>query len=259
MFMPTSDLPAMRGTDTAANVRSHFPIKLSGLCFETTRKKIIDSLSVSFADVPCTAIIGHNGAGKSVLLRLLHGLLSPSSGAITWGEQRARSKITAPYAWQAMVFQKPLLLNRSVGANLRFVLKRQAYRGAELEIALQNYLALADLEQAVNRPARVLSGGEAQRLAIVRALAMGPHLLFLDEPTASLDPAAKSSVEQLLKKIMDEGVRLILVTQDVGQAERLANDIVVMHEGRVVESGPALKVLNTPQSAEANAFLKHQI
>ena len=258
MFMPTSNV-SVDCDVRQAGVEDHFPIKLDRLCFATSKKDIIKSISVSFSDVPCTSIIGHNGAGKSVLLRLLHGLLQPTSGTIAWGDARSAADSRELRRWQAMVFQKPLLLNRSVAANLHFVLKRRGLRREDRRVAVEKYLALAELESAADRPAKVLSGGEAQRLAIVRALAMEPELLFLDEPTASLDPSAKSSVERLLHNIMSQGVRMILVTQDIGQASRLANDVVVMHQGRVVEHGPAEQVLNNPRSVEANAFLAHQI
>ncbi|MGR8948237.1 MAG: ATP-binding cassette domain-containing protein [Gammaproteobacteria bacterium] len=256
--MPPKDL-LIPGTGEDIEVaQTLFPICVERLSFETRDKAIIKSISVDFADVACTAVLGHNGAGKSVLMRMLHGLVKPTGGSIRWGaaKHKANNRIRAS---QAMVFQKPVLLRRSVAANLRFVLKRQSFKGSALEAALTEYLALADLAEAANRPASVLSGGEAQRLAIVRALATNPLVLFLDEPTASLDPRAKASVEKLLRQIMNSGVRLVLVTQDIGQAERLASEIVVLHEGRVVETGPVDDVLHRPQSKEANAFLHHEI
>ncbi len=246
---------AQQGAQTADSL---FPIQLKELCFEKNDQQIIRSISVDFTDVPCTAVLGHNGAGKSVLLRMLHGLVKPASGTIGWGTASGSSNKRTRTA-QAMVFQRPILLRRSVAANLRYVLKREGHKGAALEGALANYLSLADLTAAANRPARVLSGGEAQRLAIVRALATKPLVLFLDEPTASLDPSAKASVENLLQQIMESGVRLILVTQDIGQAERLASHIIMLHEGRVVETGTAIDVLNAPKSIEAQAFLQHKI
>ena len=258
MFMPTSELSVDSGAQTA-DLGKHFPITLERVCFAAPEKEVIKSISLSFADVPCTAVIGHNGAGKSVLLRLMHGLLKPTSGIIRWGSHARDEETLGTAGKQAMVFQKPLLLNRSVAANLSFVLKRQGLKGEQCRLAVEEYLALADMRQAANRPAKVLSGGEAQRLAIVRALAMKPQLLFLDEPTASLDPGAKAGVERLLKNIMDKGVRLVLVTQDIGQAGRLANRIVVMHQGRVVEHGQAEQVLEKPGTPEASAFLSHQI
>ena len=235
-----------------------FPIQLKELCFEKNDKQIIRSISVDFTDVPCTAVLGHNGAGKSVLLRMLHGLIKQSSGTISWGMASSSNTNRTRHS-QAMVFQRPVLLRRSVAANLRYVLKREGHKGTALETLVAKYLSLAELTAAANRPARVLSGGEAQRLAIVRALATNPLVLFLDEPTASLDPSAKASVENLLQQITDSGVRLILVTQDIGQAERLASHIIMLHEGRVVESGKAIEVLNGPKSIEGQAFLQHKI
>ena len=250
---------ALKAADeTVQPVNALFPIHVEDLYFENNGQAIIQSISVDFADVPCTAVLGHNGAGKSVLLRLLHGLVEPARGRIRWGGA-GTGRNHRIRASQAMVFQHPVLLRRSVAANLRYVLRREGNKGAELESALAKYLSLADLTAAANRPARVLSGGEAQRLAIVRALATNPLVLFLDEPTASLDPSAKASIENLLQQIMRSGVRLILVTQDIGQAERLASQIIILHEGRVVETGAAVNVINEPKSAEARAFLQHKI
>ena len=196
MLMSLEDTP----DKVVENVHSHesplFPLIIEKLLFERDGKRIIDHLSLRLEDLPCTAIIGANGAGKSVLLRLLHGLLLPTAGAITWGSANA----TDQRADQAMVFQKPVLLKRSVAANLRYVLKRQGLRGNALGQETAKFINLASLTEAANRSAHVLSGGEAQRLAIVRALATQPGILLLDEPTASLDPNARAAIEGLLKK-----------------------------------------------------------
>ena len=232
-----------------------FPLCVDGLVFERDGKRIISNLSVRLEDVRCTAIIGANGAGKSVLLRLLHGLLTPTAGTISWGNKGFADQ----HEHQAMVFQKPVLLKRSVAANLQFVLKRQGLSGEALNGAVLDYLDLANLREAANRAAHVLSGGEAQRLAIARALATQPGVLLLDEPTASLDPNARASIEELLKQVMANGVRVIIVTQDIGQAARLANKVIVMHEGEIAEHGPVNDVLDNPKSVQARDFLNHNI
>ncbi|MEM7469090.1 MAG: ATP-binding cassette domain-containing protein [Pseudomonadota bacterium] len=252
-----------RASDIASDLSNSavdvLPISIENLRYNAGGAAIIKSTSMTFADVPCTAVVGHNGAGKSVLLRLMHGLLTPTQGEIYWGAERQRYKSDAMRDWQAMVFQKPVLLRRSVAANLRFVLKRQGLSRGAVQNALQQYLEIANLKEAAHRPASVLSGGEAQRLAIARALATKPEILFLDEPTASLDPTAKASVEALLQRVMQHGVRLILVTQDIGQAARLATNVVVMDNGEIAETGSATQILSKPRSPAARAFLNHEI
>ena len=154
-----------------------------------------------------------------------------------------------------MVFQRPVMMRRSVLANLRFVL---AVRGipkfARSELA-QQALEKAKLESLANRPARVLSGGEQQRLAIAKALICSPSLLLLDEPSASLDPASTLAIEEMINTAHSEGVGVIMITHDAGQARRLADRVVFMHHGRVVETGTTSEVLDRPQSHAAQAWL----
>jgi tungstate transport system ATP-binding protein len=196
--------------------------------------------------------MGPNGAGKSLLLRLLHGLNRPSAGAVL---SHGRPLDAAARARQAMVFQRPVLLRRSVAGNVDFALGARAgwfRRDAARRDALLAHVGLAHL---AGRPARLLSGGEQQRLALARALACGPELLLLDEPTASLDPAATLAVERIVAEANAAGTTVVLVTHDPGQARRLADEVVVLHRGRVAEQGPAARLLSAPRSAPARAYL----
>ncbi len=199
-----------------------------------------------------TLILGPNGAGKSLLLRCLHGLIAPDRGCALQGGlplsagQKAR---------QAMVFQQPVLLRRSVSANLDFVLKRQGAGRAARKTRIAELLVEGGLEGKARQPARSLSGGEAQRLAILRALATGPETLFLDEPTSALDPSATQMIERMIQRASARGVRIVMVTHDIGQARRLAADIVMMQGGHVVEHGPAKQVLDAPESAASRRYL----
>ena len=156
-----------------------------------------------------------------------------------------------------MVFQKPVLLRRSVLANFTQPLGMAGHgllarrRLAHAALARFGLTALAD------RPARVLSGGEQQRLAIARAGRLDPELLFLDEPTASLDPTATLQIEDMLGQLHEAGVTLVMATHDLGQASRLADDVLFFHRGRLVESGPAADFLPaTPASPEGRHFSK---
>ncbi len=197
-------------------------------------------------------ILGPNGAGKSLLLRCLHGLIAPDEGRVF---QDGQPMGAAHRATQAMVFQKPVLLRRSVAANLNFVLRRQGMARAARKARLAALLQEGGLEGKARQPARSLSGGEAQRLAILRALACRPQVLFMDEPTSALDPAATQAIEDLIFKASREGVRVVMVTHDIGQARRLAQDAVVMQRGRVIEQGPAAQVLGHPQQEMTRRFL----
>lgn len=199
-----------------------------------------------------TLILGPNGAGKSLLLRCLHGLIIPDSGQV-WQDGvplGARQK-----ACQAMVFQQPVLLRRSVAGNLDFVLKRRGMDRATRKGRIAALLAEGGLSDKAWQSARSLSGGEAQRLAILRALATEPDILFLDEPTSALDPAATQAIERMVLRASAQGVRIVMVSHDIGQARRLAADVAMMQGGRVVEHGPAREVLETPKSEAARRYL----
>lgn len=203
-----------------------------------------------------TVVLGPNGAGKSLLLRLLHGLLPRTEGQILWqGRPLSRCDQRA----QAMVFQRPVMLRRSVQANLHFALKVRGFAGHERTRRTEQALEMAGLTHLAKRPARVLSGGEQQRLAIARALACGPELLFLDEPTANLDPAATAHIETLIRDAHDQGVTVMMVTHDQGQARRLAQDLIFLQDGRVAESGRADVLLQTPRSDALRAWIEGRL
>ena len=196
-----------------------------------------------------TAILGPNGAGKSLLLRLLHGLLRPSAGRVEHG---GRPASTATRARQSMVFQQPVLLRRSALANLEFVRRARGVPGAD---PCPGLLARVGLAGRARVPARRLSGGERQRLALARALVTRPEVLLLDEPTASLDPASTLVVERVLGEERAAGTAIVLVTHDVAQARRLADEVVFLHAGRAIERAPAARFFAAPATARAQAYL----
>lgn len=232
---------------------SQLPLQVSNLCFSAAQKYLLNNLDLRIESPGISVILGPNGAGKSLLVRLLHGLLLPESGSISWNG-RALDMITRKS--QAMVFQKPVLLRRSVTANIDFVLKNLSIRSKK---TTNQILEETGLFEQRHQPARLLSGGEQQRLALARALATSPQVLFLDEPTASIDPGSTSQIENLLGTVRDAGVKLILVTHDIGQAHRLASDIIFMHHGRVQEHTEAGVFFNQPHSTEAQAFLRGEL
>ena len=239
--------PAPRAEASAAPL-----LEARALCFDAGGRRLVDRVDVAVPPRRRTVVMGANGSGKSLLLRLLHGLIRPSAGDLLWqGRPLEREGRRA----QAMVFQRPVMLRRSVRANLRFALAVRGVGGPERRTREEEALERARLGDLAKRPARVLSAGEQQRLAVARALACTPRLLFLDEPTASLDPASTHAIEEMIRETHERGVTVVLVTHDKGQARRLGDDLVFLHAGRVVENGRVSEVLDAPRSEAARAWL----
>jgi tungstate transport system ATP-binding protein len=236
-------------------MRSLFPLRLQEVCFEAGGKLLIDHISCVCAGQPCTVVLGPNGAGKSLLLRLCHGLIRASNGTIRWNG----TEVDAARRHQAMVFQRPVLLRRGVAANISYALGVHGVPRRRRHSLVSEALAQAGLSDLAARPARVLSGGEQQRLALARAWALKPQVLLLDEPTANLDPAATQAVETLLEQVHRAGARIIMTTHDLGQARRLADEVLFLHRGRLLEHAPASEFFSTPQSKEAEAFLEGRL
>lgn len=237
--------------ETLIDTSSDMALRLSGVRLILGGRAVLDGVDLALPGQGVTAVMGPNGAGKSQLLKLAHGLTMPTSGTATWNGQPAATMT----ATQALVFQKPVLLRRSVAANLDFVLKSRR-KDRTLAPGLLAHVGLAD---KARQPARALSGGEAQRLAMARALALDPKVLLLDEPTASLDPASVLAIEHITLQARDHGVKVILVTHDIGQARRLADDVVFLNRGRVTEHSPAETFFTAPRSAEAKDFLNGRL
>jgi tungstate transport system ATP-binding protein len=228
------------------------PLHLRNLSYEVAGRRLIDGVDLVLGNSGISVIMGPNGAGKSLLLRLMHGLIAPTEGAILWAGTPINAAIRRR---QAMVFQKPVLLRRTAAANITHALGLRAIGRRERASRALQALRLAGLERQAFTPARVLSGGEQQRLCLARALSLDPDILFLDEPTASLDPASTLVIERLLIEAKHRGIKVIVVTHDVGQARRLAQDVVFLHHGRLVEHQPAPNFFQRPESEPARAFM----
>jgi tungstate transport system ATP-binding protein len=226
------------------------PMRAAGLSVSFGATQVLHSVDLNLAAGSRTVILGANGAGKSVLLRALHGLVPLSGGSIRWNGAAAR-----PSA-QAMVFQRPVMLRRSALANVAYALAINGVARERREPLAMQALERVGLAAIARRPARVLSGGEQQRLALARAWALRPMILFMDEPTASLDPGATREVERVIGEIHAGGTKIVMTTHNLGQARRLADEIVFLNAGRVVEQSPAASFFDQPRSPEAAAYLE---
>ena len=231
------------------------PLVVDQVSFSARGRTIIDAVSFAIEAGPRTVMLGPNGAGKSVLMRLCHGLLRPTSGSVAW-----RGTHNSPRRRRdAMVFQRPVMLRRSAHANVTFALRLAGVRRRECELRAHDVLEAVGLADSAQRPARVLSGGEQQRLAIARAWALGPEVLFLDEPTANLDPLATREIESLVGQIHATGTKIVMTTHNLGQAQRLGDEILFIDRGRLVERAPVGQFFRQPATKEAAAFIRGEL
>ncbi|NVJ90429.1 MAG: ATP-binding cassette domain-containing protein [Methylocystaceae bacterium] len=234
--------------------KSILPLTVQDLSFEARGKRLMKEVCFTIEAGTRTMILGANGAGKSLLLRLCHGLLTPHAGQVYWnGDDSFSSSVRIR---QAMVFQRPVMLRRSALANIEYALKLRNVPKAERQEHAYDVLKKVGLGRLANQPARVLSFGEQQRLALARAWAIEPEVLFLDEPTASLDPSATYSIEQTIDAIANGGTTIIMTTHDLGQAKRLGTDVMFMHRGRLLERARAEDFFAGPENDLAQAFLR---
>lgn len=231
---------------------SLLPIRIRDLRLNKGDRAVLRGLNLTIEEPGITVIMGPNGAGKTLFLRSLHGLITPDQGSIALG---ART-VADSRGEQAMVFQHPVLLRRTVLQNLAFAAPAIARTAPRRLIQALESVNLADL---ADQPARMLSGGEQQRLALARALLGRPALLLLDEATASLDPASVLLIESLVKAQSARGTKVILVSHDQGQARRLADDIVFMSDGQVAEHSAAEQFFTASQTLAAKAYLAGEI
>ncbi|HEX9390529.1 MAG TPA: ATP-binding cassette domain-containing protein [Usitatibacteraceae bacterium] len=232
------------------------PLHVEGLAYRAGEATVLRDVSFRVEAGTRNIVLGPNGAGKSVLLRLLHGLLTPSGGSFLWSDSNVRRA-------QAMVFQRPVMLRRSARANIEFALQVSGQFAAgeirQIRRKAGDALQRVGLAALAERPARLCSGGEQQRIALARAWALQPELLFLDEPSASLDPAATRAIEEIIRAMHAAGTTIVMTTHDLGQAKRLAERVLFLHQGRLVEDAAAADFFRQPQSPEAAAFMKGEL
>ena len=229
------------------------PICVRDVSVTTQSRVLLDGISCDIPVQGISVIMGPNGAGKSLFLRCLHGLTRPRSGQILFNESLLSEALLKR---QSFVFQTPTVLRRTVFDNLAFVAR---LRPSVALSSVRHLLAEMRLDHLQDQPARLLSGGEKQRLAMARALLTRPELLLMDEATANLDPASVQIIETSLKKAAANGVKIIIVTHDIGQARRLAHDVLFFNNGRLTEHAPANAFFDRPVSVPAQAYLQGEI
>jgi tungstate transport system ATP-binding protein len=228
------------------------PGLLDDVSFRAGGRVLLRDVALPIAAGPRTIVLGPNGAGKSLLLRIAHGLLQPTTGRVVWSATHAQRH-------QAMVFEQPILLRRSAAANISHALALHGVRGPERARRRDEALEQTGLAELARQPARSLSAGEQQRLALARAWAVEPQVLFLDEPTSSLDPAATRAVEEIIDKLHTSGCKIVMCTHDLAQAQRLADEVVFLHRGQLEEVAEAERFFSAPESPLAQRFLAGEL
>ena len=233
---------------------SDLPLELAGIGLRAGAQAILREVSVVLHSGAPTAVLGPNGAGKSTLIRIAMGLLAPSEGRVTWG-----GRAQATLERRAIVFQRPVMLRRSAAANVDFALAAAGRARAQRPAEIARLLDRVALSNFAKRPARHLSGGEQQRLALARALARNPEILFLDEPTNNLDPAASKAVEAIIADAAASGIKVVMATHDLGQVRRLAGDVLFLIGGRLIEQAKTEDFFTRPITDKAAAFIRGDI
>lgn len=235
-------------------VGSIFPMQAEDLTVRKGGRKILQGISLTLPAKGVTIVLGPNGAGKSTLLKTLHGMERLISGHIDWSQPKHAAQDR-----QAFVFQTPTLMRRTVLDNVAYPLTLKGMAKSKAREVAAEWLEKVHLTKALHQRAGDLSGGERQKMALVRALIRGPELLFLDEPCANLDGRATREIEEMLQVTNASGTRLIMATHDLGQAKRLATDVCFLHQGHLLEHTPAETFFNAPKSPQAQAFLNGDI
>lgn len=233
---------------------SDLPLTLDKVSVVARGMRILDDVTLTLPAGPPTIVVGPNGSGKSTLMRVAMGLLAPTEGHVVWGGRRA-----VPLDRRAILFQRPVMLRRSAAANLDCALAAAGMGRIERKVRIETLLGLVGLNGLGARPARKLSGGEQQRLALARALAKDPEILFLDEPAANLDPAATKALEDIIATIVRRGIKVVLSTHDLAQARRIGGFVIFLNRGRVVEMAEAEAFFTWPETSEARRFIAGEL
>ena len=232
------------------NLNSLLPIRFHNVSLKLDNNFFFKKLSFEINTKGISVFIGANGAGKTSCIKLLTGLIKPDSGEVLFSTNKKILNLIG------YVPQKIILLRRSVEKNLLHTLSISNYPTNKKKQRIKEILKFAKFEHLAKQSARNLSIGQQQLISIMRALAIKPSFLFLDEPCANLDPKTTQIIENLIKVVSKSGVKIIIVTHDLFQAKRLANDVLFFHNGEIIEQGKTNIFFRRPKSKEAKDFQK---
>ena len=231
-----------------------FPLRVTDVKINIKSKRLIGPINLEIEQNGISILLGANGSGKTTLLEALHGLRKLSAGKVEWNISNSQAA-----AEQAFVFQSPIMLRRTVAENLAFPLKVRRLSKLTTTTEVMMWAKKIGLEDKIKQQAMLLSGGEMQAIAVARALITKPKMLFLDEPTASLDGATKKAIEDILISASNNGTKILMSTHDLGQLKRLAKDIIFLHNGIVEAHCSKEEFLTKPASKAAKQFLAGDI
>lgn len=233
---------------------SDLPVVFEGVNVIARSVTILEGLNVSLHAGPPTMLVGPNGSGKTTFLRVAMGMIAPARGKVTYGGRTGVAPVR-----RAIVFQHPVMLRRTALANIHYALASAGVPRSEWKARAQSLLDLVGLAALADRPARRMSGGEQQRVALARALARDPEILFLDEPTASLDPAGTKAIEDIIVAVSARGIKVVMSTHDLNEARRVGGEVILLHRGRVIEKADTQSFFDAPRTVEARSFINGEI
>ncbi len=235
-------------------VTSILPVVMTDAVVKRRAKDLLGPVDLTISETGFTIVMGPNGAGKTTLLRSLHGLERLTQGRVQW-----QTPLKDAHRRQAFVFQTPIMLRRSVLENLTYPLLLRGTKKGLAEALARDWAQRVGLDDVLGNPAPQLSGGEKQKLALARALITQPDIVFLDEPCANLDGRATREIETILQQVNAAGTRIVMATHNIGQAKRLATDVLFLLNGQIAEQSPAHTFFNAPQTPQAAALLRGDI
>ena len=227
------------------------PLIVRDVVYKSQDSVLIDKINLEISSNHTSIILGHNGSGKSLLLKLLHGVITPFSGTITWNQM---TPSTQQY-WRTFLLQRPTFFHQTVLFNIEFVLKVAKTPKSEYKARCEQALEICGLTRLADRNTYSLSGGELQKLSLARAWVLEPSVVLLDEPTVALDPPSVIGFENIIQQFEQSNTKVIMTTHDISQAKRLASEIVFIDKGKILEHSPADKFFSEPQSKQAKNFL----
>jgi len=231
------------------------PLSMKQVSYSTRGAALIHDFNLEINTPGISMILGHNGAGKSLLLKLLHGVISPSSGHIYWNNQTP----SIHQYWRTFLLQRPTFFNQSIESNIEFVLRIAGIDKSEHKQRCTQALETCGLSHLSQRNTTSLSGGELQKASLARAWVLKPSVILLDEPTVALDPPSVISFENIIQQFEKSGTKIIMTTHDLAQAKRLAKEIVFIDKGEMIEQSEASSFFVGPASSQAQSFISGKL